>query len=50
MSYTANVALSPEKDGMHERLWLVQVLEKKYRYSDETEEDCQVVGDKVVGK
>ena len=33
MSYAANVALSSKKDGVHERLWLVQVLEKKYGYA-----------------
>jgi hypothetical protein len=50
MSYTANIALSPQKDRVHERLWLVQVLEKKYGYTDETEKYRQVVGDKVVGE
>ena len=50
MSYAANIALSPKEDGVHERLWLVQVLEKKYGYADETKEHRQIVGDKVVGE
>lgn len=49
MSHTANVALSAEKDGMHQRLWLVQVLEQKHGYADKAQEHGQVVGDKVVG-
>lgn len=48
MSYAADVALSSKKDGVHQRLWLVQVLEKKYGYTDKTQKHCQVVGDKVV--
>ena len=50
MSYAANIALSPQEDGVHERLWLVQALGKKYGYADETEERRQIVGDKVVGE
>lgn len=48
MSNAANVALPSKKDGVHERLWLVQVLEKKCGYTNKTQEHRQVVGDKVV--
>lgn len=48
MSYAANVTLSSKKDGVHERLWFVQVLEEKYGYTDKTQEHRQVVGDQVV--
>jgi len=32
-SYAANVALSPKKDGVHERLGPAKILQKKYRYT-----------------
>ena len=50
MSYTTHVALSSQKDGVYEWLWLVQVLEKKYGYTDKSQEHRQIVGNKVVRK
>lgn len=50
MSYAADVALSPEKDGVYEGLWSVQVLEKKHGYTDKAKEHGQVIGYKVVGE
>lgn len=48
MSDTAHVTLSAKKDGVHEGLWLVQVLEKEHGDADEAQEDGKVVCHKIV--